>query len=221
MTANSKLSDFRLQSSDGKNKRSVLDLTLISLLRPIRRSCTGFTLIELMVAMAIIAILGSVGLVMFSSAQKAGRISKRAQDLEALKTGLELYKTATGYYPSGAAANTFACVSTLAATLTPTYMPVIPADPLDGGNTAGTNCYRYASNATTNSTDYKLITRPSIATGGSSAEMSSAQFLRQPTLIDPDRDGGVDDNCDVDTGGTVTGWAIHSGNAAMCNLDAS
>ena len=40
----------------------------------------GFTLIEIMVSIAIIAVLAAVGLVVYSTAQKAGRVSKRVQD---------------------------------------------------------------------------------------------------------------------------------------------
>lgn len=179
----------------------------------------GFTLIELMVAIAILAILATVGIVMYSTAQKAGRVSKRVQDLDALKTALELYKSATGYYPSATAASTYYCLGAAGSglsVLVPNYMPILPADPLDGSNTAGTNCYEYASSGTSNSTDYKLRTKPAIY--GTSGEMNSAAFLTQTSLIDPDRDGGTDDNCDIDTGGTITGWAIHSGSAALCNL---
>lgn len=178
----------------------------------------GFTLIELMVAIAIIAILATVGIVMYSTAQKSGRISKRVQDLNALKTALELYKSATGYYPSHTTANTFTCINGPLAVLAPNYMPVLPADPLDGANAGGANCYQYASNATTNSSDYKLRTRLTISSSG---EMTSAMFLQQPSLIDPDRDGTVDDDCAIQTGGTITGWAIHSGSIAMCDLDAT
>lgn len=178
----------------------------------------GFTLIELMVAIAIVAILATVGIVMYSTAQKSGRVSKRVQDLNALKTALELYKSSTGFYPSHTAANTFTCINGPLAVLAPTYMPVLPADPLDGANAGGANCYQYASSATSNSTDYKLRTRLTISSSG---EMTSTMFLQQPGLIDPDRDGGVDDNCDIDTGGAITGWAIHSGAAAICNIDAT
>lgn len=191
---------YQVSSIKGKHKKSVL----------------GFTLIELMVAIAIVAILATVGIVMYSTAQKAGRVSKRVQDLDALKTALELYKSATGYYPSHTAANTFTCINGPLAVLTPLYMPILPADPLDGSNAGGANCYQYASSATSNSTDYKLRTRLTISSSG---EMTSTTFLQQPGLIDPDRDGGVDDNCDIDTGGTITGWAIHSGTAAICNID--
>lgn len=202
MTANSTLLNLSNQSSAKKNK-------------------VGFTLIELMVAIAILAILATVGIVMYGTAQKAVRSSKRAQDLDALKTALELYKNATGYYPSHTAANTFVCITTPlnAANFTPTYMPILPADPLDGSNPGGSNCYQYASSGTSNSTDYKLRTNISIY--GSSGEMNSAAFLKQPGLIDPDRDGTPNDDCAIQTGGTIKGWAVHSGNGAMCNQDTS
>lgn len=187
----------------------------------IKGSSQGFTLIELMVVIAIISILAAVGLVAYSTAQKAGRISKRVQDLNALKTALELYKSSNSYYPSGASANTFVCIGDVSGGLTalaPTYMPVLPADPLDGGNASGANCYQYATTTTTSSTDYKLRTRLTISTSG---EMSSAQFLQQSSLIDPDRDGTPDDDCAIQTGGTITGWAISSGSTAICNQDAT
>ena len=100
----------------------------------------GFTLIELMVAISIIAILAAIGMVVYSSAQKSGRISKRAQDLESLKTSLEVYKTATGSYPSIGAAEWPGyqnCITAYLGVLVPTYMPALPADPLDNGNPAG------------------------------------------------------------------------------------
>ena len=180
------------------------------------RNKNGFTLIELMVSIAIIAVLAAVGLVVYGTAQKTGRISKRAQDLNALRTALELYKSTIGSYPSHTTASSFVCISGPLSVLVPTYMPTLPADPLDSGDPAGANCYQYASSATSNSADFKLRTRLTISSGG---EMNSGQFKQYPTLIDPDRDGGVDDNCDIDTSGTVTGWAIHSGSTAMCNID--
>lgn len=179
----------------------------------------GFTLIELMVAIAIVAIIASVGMVVYSAAQKTGRISKRVQDLDALKTSLELYKSATGYYPSATVASQYYCLGASGSglsVLVPNYMPVLPSDPLDGSSTTGTYCYEYASSNTSNSTNYKLRTKQAIY--GTNGEMNSNAFLGQPSLIDPDRDGTADDDCAIQTGGTIQGWAIHSGDANMCDL---
>jgi len=190
-----------------------------------KKKVLGFTLIELMVAIAIIAVLAAVGMVVYSTAQKSGRISKRVQDLDSLRTALELYKSATGFYPSHTTASSFTCITGAngvggpLAPLSSAYMPVLPADPLDGGNSGGTNCYQYASSGTSNSTDYKL--RTNLLIYGTSGEMNSTAFQTQPGLIDPDRDTTVDDNCAIQTTGTTRGWAIHSGLAAMCNLDAT
>lgn len=189
---------YKVLSIKGENKKSFL----------------GFTLIELMVAIAIIAILATVGMVVYSTAQKSGRISKRVQDLNALKTSLELYKIAVGNYPPAATAGTFACIATPLAGLVPSYMPALPADPLDGRNVSGTYCYEYTSNSATaaSSTEYKLRTKAGIY--GVNGEMNSVAFGQQPTLLDPARDGTV--NCVVEAGATYQGWSIYSGGATTC-----
>lgn len=185
---------------------------------PAQQSSKGFSLVEIMVVIVIIAVLATVGAVIFTPAQKAARISKRGQDLNGLKRALELYREANDYYPSGAAANTFACISGQIEELAPAHVAVLPADPLDGANAGGPNCYEYASNATTNSTAYKLRTNLTISGSG---EMTSSQFQHQPNLIDPDRDGTPNDSCAIQTEGTITGWAVFSGSTAICNLDST
>lgn len=51
----------------------------------------GFTIIELMVAITILAIISSVGFISYSSAQAGARDAKRKQDLKAIQTALNLY----------------------------------------------------------------------------------------------------------------------------------
>ncbi|EKD91402.1 MAG: hypothetical protein ACD_30C00014G0012 [uncultured bacterium] len=160
------------------------------------RNKKGFTLIELLVTIAIIAILAAVGTVVYSSTQKSARISKRLQDLNALKTAVELYKSTTGQYPLQA--GSFQCMR-LVSGLAPAYMPTIPEDPLTGD----TYCYQYYSEDGNN---YKVRTSPNIT----SAEMTSNEFKQQPGLIDPEKDGTPD--CNIDTTSTnITGWAVYSG----------
>lgn len=79
------------------NKRG---FTLISLLRLNRRSCQGFTLIELMVAISIVAILATIGIVSYSKVQSTARDAKRKQDLRSISVALELYRQKNGYYPA-------------------------------------------------------------------------------------------------------------------------
>lgn len=55
----------------------------------------GFTLIELMVAITIVAILSIMGLVAFSTVQKSARDTKRRGDIDAIATALEANKPPT------------------------------------------------------------------------------------------------------------------------------
>ncbi len=60
---------------------------------------TGFTLIELMVVIAIIAILSIIGFAIFSNAQKKSRDSVRKQHLDQIVKVLENYRAINGKYP--------------------------------------------------------------------------------------------------------------------------
>lgn len=78
----------------------------------------GFSLIELIVVMTIIALLGSVAAVSFSGSNKKARDSRRMADLEKLRTGLEMARQISGTYPDS-----------LQALVEGTLVDVIPADP--------------------------------------------------------------------------------------------
>lgn len=180
---------------------------------PKKQNFSGFTLIELMVAIAIIAVMATIGMVIYSTAQKAGRVSKRVQDLEALRTAIELYKTANGSYPSQSAAATCAnSLTALTTALVPNYMSQVPADP-----SGGSNCYKYQSDATVTPIDYKIWT--------SNSEMTANEYNTQTRLIDPARDGDGDATivtCTINAipaGTTATSayaWAYYTNSAAAC-----
>lgn len=59
----------------------------------------GFTLVELLVVMAILGILGIITLTNFSLSQKKGRDMQRKADLRQISTALEAYYTDHGAYP--------------------------------------------------------------------------------------------------------------------------
>lgn len=113
----------------------------------INKTRRGFTLIEILIVVAIIAILASVVLVGLGPTQRAGRDARRISDLRQTQTGLELYYSKCGFYPgtaalaacgaaNNAAATTWAAMS---ASLTGSSIGVnqIPNDP----NTAATYFY--------------------------------------------------------------------------------
>ena len=141
----------------------------------------GFTLIELLVVISIIAILAAIGLVVYSSTQKNARVSKRIQDLKALKLAAEQYKVDIGTYPSTSTKwytwnNSGTCstnptggVTTTTSTapaLAPKYIASLPNDPSDG-------CYAIISDGN----DYKIISY-------GASEMKTVDYQKQPSYAD-------------------------------------
>lgn len=63
----------------------------------------GFTLLEILVVIGIIAIMVAMGTASFSTAQKKARDAKRKTDLRTIQNGLEQYYSVCGYkYPTPA-----------------------------------------------------------------------------------------------------------------------
>lgn len=60
----------------------------------------GFTLVELLVVIGIVALLSAIGLVVYTSVLKQGRDSKRQSDLRTIQSGLEQYYSDQGFYPT-------------------------------------------------------------------------------------------------------------------------
>lgn len=126
----------------------------------------GFTLIELMIVISIVAILSAVTWINFSTSSQQSRDSKRQTDLKALQAAIESYKKENGQYPvgcpvgtsangwSGEKATNYACsdgTSEYILGLSPDYISVLPKDPKLNGTDSG---YVYRTNALRNV--YKL-----------------------------------------------------------------
>ncbi len=88
-----------------------------------KKSVLGFTLVELLITISIIAILSAIGLIAYSTVMKQGRDAKRKSDLASIQSALENYHADQNYYPQS-----------LGAPGTPlsggghTYLAKIPAD---------------------------------------------------------------------------------------------
>lgn len=80
----------------------------------------GFTLIELMVAITIVAILSMMGLVAFTSVQKNARDSRRRGDIDAIATALEANKNPNQAKYAMLLVNQFAAKAVPSDPLTPT-----------------------------------------------------------------------------------------------------
>lgn len=59
----------------------------------------GFTLVELLVAISIVTILSTVGLVTYTQAQANARDGKRISDIQEIQKALEQYYAVNGQYP--------------------------------------------------------------------------------------------------------------------------
>lgn len=65
-----------------------------------KRRVFGFTLVEMLVAASIAALLAAAGMVSFVNANKKARDGRRKSDMEQVRTALELYRTDMGSYPT-------------------------------------------------------------------------------------------------------------------------
>lgn len=59
----------------------------------------GFTLVELLVTMTIMAVLISLALVSYQGARRSARDGKRKAELEEIRSALEMYRADEGIYP--------------------------------------------------------------------------------------------------------------------------
>ncbi len=109
----------------------------------------GFTLIEVLVATTIIAVLAAVAVSSYTSVNKRSRDSKRKSDVEQIRSALEMYRSDNGFYPPVDTTG-FGNVSDLSGYLVSSYLPAIPSDPKSTQtyyyyalNQSGTNYYGY------------------------------------------------------------------------------
>jgi len=98
----------------------------------------GFTLVELLVVMAIISILATVVISVFRSSQMRGRDAARKSDLKQLSNSLELFYADYGRYPAASGTEIAAC----------------PFDPV---TKTGTGCTFGASGSRSEFTDGKTV----------------------------------------------------------------
>lgn len=89
----------------------------------------GFTLMELLVTIAIIGVLSSVVAVNYRKAQQSSRDSKRVSDIENIAGGLELYYLDDYSYPIGKYSSNYSW-DDLKEVLVSDYLPSLPNDPL-------------------------------------------------------------------------------------------
>ncbi|MBI2599682.1 prepilin-type N-terminal cleavage/methylation domain-containing protein [Candidatus Daviesbacteria bacterium] len=117
---------------------------------------SGFTLVELLITITIIAVLTTVGAVAYTSFFKNSRDSKRLSDLKLIQSALETYYADQLYYPSSDSitpvpvptppgiALTNATGTSISPTNPKTYLSSVPTDPLISNTSYSYKAYKLA-----------------------------------------------------------------------------
>lgn len=101
----------------------------------------GFTLVELLVTISILAVLSSIAIVAYSGITMKARDNQRIKDLQAIKQALELYRSDIHNYPTTdnfvlkIASQLTSCTGVSPCNVLSTYLLPVPKDPKDSDNT--------------------------------------------------------------------------------------
>jgi prepilin-type N-terminal cleavage/methylation domain-containing protein len=125
-----------------------------------RMNQQGFTLVELLVVVAIIGMLASLSIVALGSARTKARDAARVASVKNIQTALELYYSDTGLYPSTVTPGSPLVTSSV------TYLNSVPKNqtPWTGGACSTGAEFAYAGSSTPG--NYKITFCLEAATGG-------------------------------------------------------
>lgn len=106
----------------------------------------GFTIVELLIVIVVIAILAAITIVAYNGIQQRARDTQRVSDIASILKALESYKAINEVYPtatstsgSGSYELSTETSGTFMEYLVPTYFSKTPVDPINDG----TRFYRY------------------------------------------------------------------------------
>ena len=119
------------------------------------RKSQGFTIVELLIVVVVVAILAAITVVAYSGIQQRTRFSSYQSDISTINKAIMLYKAENGTYPGAVSGSCWTNLPSGTGNfipgLAPTYISKIP-DTASGGSQ---NYYAYCFTA--NGGDYKLL----------------------------------------------------------------
>jgi len=107
----------------------------------------GFTIVELLIVIVVIAILAAISIVAYNGIQQRARDGERSSEMQTIEKALALYFIDNGGYPT--CSNTLyvpgngmsgCSLTTLSISLVPKYISSMPIDPKNSGE----DIYQYA-----------------------------------------------------------------------------
>ena len=109
----------------------------------------GFTIVELLICIAVIGILAGIMIVSYTNIQQRSRDSRRSSDITKIRLAIDKYRAEKSMYPPACPSgdNSGCTVNYLATYLAP-YLDSIPHDPKNAINS--TTDYQYVRGVVTN-----------------------------------------------------------------------
>lgn len=117
---------------------------------------SGFTIVELLIVIVVIAILAAISIVAYNGIQNRAKFSKISQDLKSMQKLIEIYKADNGIYPITPTNNwlrSYQNQDDFIPGIVPTYAPSLPR--FTAATATNSQSYLYRSNIA--GTEYKLI----------------------------------------------------------------
>ena len=136
----------------------------------LKQKSKGFTIVELLIVIVVIAILATLVIVTFTGIQQKARDSKRETDIDALDSHLEAFYADNGYYPTWDDLNTPSWVASNMKGFDPSALTDPKGNGISDAQPAtGTYAYTYDAQGCT-------TTQPSSSTNGCTSFVLTAEL---------------------------------------------